>query len=102
MPADPGVSEVAATAARPDSGGAHRASRPQLFPTSRDAWLVLAERVVGDWAATLRAALLLVLAVAAAIMVIGLVFGIGPALATAILALLVFLGGRHRGGSVHR
>jgi hypothetical protein len=86
---------------RPDTG-AHRATRPHLFPTSRDAWLVLAERVVGDWAATLRTALLLVLAVAAAIMVIGLVFGLGPAVATAILAVLVFLAGRRRGGSVHR
>jgi hypothetical protein len=89
-------------ATRTDSGGAHRLTRPHLFPTSRDAWLVLAERAVGDWAATLRTALLLVLAVAAAIMVIGIVFGAGPALATAILALLVFLAGRDRGGSVHR
>lgn len=97
-----GTSVTDTAAARADSGGAHRVTRPQLFPTSRDAWLVLAERVVGDWAATLRAALLLVLAVAAAIMVIGIVFGAGPALATAILALLVFLAGRHRGGSVHR
>ena len=102
MPAAPGASEVNASAGRADSGGAHRAVRPHLFPTSRDAWLVLAERVVGDWAATLRAALLIVLAVAAAIMVIGIVFGAGPALATAILVLLVFLAGRHRGGSVHR
>ncbi|HEV7649201.1 MAG TPA: hypothetical protein VGP26_13670 [Actinophytocola sp.] len=101
-PARSGRSGASEVDARPDSGGAHRATRPHLFPTSRDAWLVLAERVVGDWAATLRAALLLVLAVAAAIMVIGIVFGIGPAVATAILALLAFLAGRHRGGSVHR
>ena len=95
-------SEVDTAATRADSGGAHRISRPHLFPTSRDAWLVLAERAVGDWAATLRTALLLVLAVAAAIMVVGIVFGAGPALATAILALLVFLYGRDRGGSIHR
>lgn len=87
---------------RRESGGAHRATRGQGLPTSRDDWLVLAERVVGDWAATLHAALLLVLAVAAVIMVIGLVFGLGPALATAFLAMLVFLAGRHRGGSLRR
>jgi len=96
------AAEVDIPAPRTDTGGAHRLTRPQLFPTSRDAWLVLAERVVGDWAATLRAALLLVLAVAAGIMVVAIVFGPGPALGAAILALLVFLGGRHRGGSVHR
>jgi hypothetical protein len=95
-------SELDTAATRGDSGGAHRITRPHLFPTSRDAWLVLAERAVGDWAATLRAALLLVLAVAAAIMVVGTVLGAGPALATAILALLVFLAGRDRSGSVHR
>jgi hypothetical protein len=87
---------------RRESGGAHRATRAHGLPTSRDDWLVLAERVVGDWAATLHAALLMVLAVAAVIMVIGLVFGTGPALATAFLALLVFLVGRRRGGSLRR
>lgn len=87
---------------RRESSGAHRATRGHGLPTSRDDWLVLAERVVGDWAATLRAALLMVLAVAAVIMVIGLVFGLGPALATAFLALIVFLVGRHHGGFRHR
>jgi hypothetical protein len=80
-----------------ESGGAHRVVRAHALPTSRDDWLVLAERAVGDWAATLRAALLLLLAVAAGIMVIGLLFGVGPALATAFLALLVFVVGRRRG-----
>jgi len=79
-----------------ESGGAHRAARAHALPTSRDDWLVLAERAVGDWAATLRAALLLLLAVAAGIMVIGLLAGVGPALAIAFLALLVFVVGRHR------
>jgi hypothetical protein len=71
--------------------------RAYALPASRDDWLVLAERVVGDWAGTLRAALLLVLAVAAVIMAVGLLFGVGIALATAFLALLVFLVGRRRG-----
>jgi hypothetical protein len=92
--------DVHTTPERPrasESGGAHRAVRAHALPTSRDDWLVLAERAVGDWAATLRAALLLFLAVAAVIMVIGLLVGVGPALATAFLALLVFVVGRHRG-----
>ncbi len=74
----------------------HARAHAHALPTSRDDWLVLAERVVGDWAATLRAALLLGLAVAAVIMVIGLVLGAGAALATAFLALLVFVAGRRR------
>lgn len=90
----------------PRSGGAHRADRGadrgHVLPTSRDDWLVLAERVVGDWAATLRAALLLVLAVAAMLMVIGIVFGVGPALAIAFVALLVLLAGRRRDGPDQR
>lgn len=80
-----------------ESGGAHRAPHGRGLPTSREDLLVLAERVVGDWAATLHAALLLLLAVCAAIVAVGIVFGVGPALATAFLALLVFLVGRHRG-----
>jgi len=89
------------TPARPrtsESGGAHRAARAHALPTSRDDWLVLAERAVGDWAATLREALLLFLAVAAGLMVIAFLFGVGPALAAAFLALLVFVVGRHRDG----
>jgi hypothetical protein len=93
-PAAPRTDEV-----RP-SGPRH--ARGRSLPSSRDDWLVLAERVVGDWAATLRSALLLGLAVTAVIMVIGLVFGTGAALATTFLALLVFLAGRRRGGPVRR
>jgi hypothetical protein len=91
------LADVESTPARPrvsESRGAHRAVRASALPTSRDDWLVLAERAVGDWAATLRVALLLFLAVAAGIMVIGILFGTGPALATAFLALLVFVAGR--------
>lgn len=81
---------------------AHRHRRAAVLPTSRDDWLVLAERVVGDWAATLRSALLLVLAVAAMLTVIGLVFGPGIALACALILLIVFLVGRRRDGSPRR
>jgi hypothetical protein len=82
----------------PERGARHRASRGLAVPTSRDDWLVLAERVVGDWAATLRAAMLLALALAAAIMVIGLVLGLGAALATAFVLLIVLVAGRRRDG----
>jgi hypothetical protein len=82
--------------------GAHRAGGGRGFPTSRDAWLVLAERVVGDWAATLRTALLLVLAVFAVLAMIGVAFGPEPAFAAAFLAFLVFLAGRDRGGLLRR
>jgi hypothetical protein len=90
---------------RPEPGsahGAHRAARRRAFPASRDDWLVLAERVVGDWAATLRGALLLVLAVGVGLIGIGVAFGLRPALATAFVALIVFLAGRRRSDSVHR
>ncbi|MPZ85089.1 MAG: hypothetical protein GEV28_33765 [Actinophytocola sp.] len=76
--------------------------RAAVLPASRDDWLVLAERVVGDWAATLRVAFLLVLAVAAVLTVIGLVFGPGIALASALIVLIVFLAGRRRDGSARR
>jgi hypothetical protein len=85
-----------------EAGAAPRAGRGLPLPTSRDDWLVLAERVVGDWAATLRAALLLLLAVAAVIMLVGVAFGAGPAMATAFLALLVFLAGRRRSDATRR
>lgn len=67
--------------------------------TSRDGWLRLAERVVGDWTATLRAALLLVLVFAGMVVSLGVAFGPGSALAASSVGLLVFLAGRRRGGS---
>lgn len=91
------VESVPAPRRASEPGGAHRAARAHGLPTSRDDLLILAERIVGDWAATLRAALFLLVAVVAAITVIGLVLGAGPALATGFLALLVFLAGRRRG-----
>jgi hypothetical protein len=87
---------------RRESGGMHRARRGRMVPTTRDDWLVLAERAVGDWAATLRTALLLVLAVAAGLTMIAVAFGPEPALAAGFLAFLVFLAGRDRGGLLRR
>ena len=68
-------------------------------PTSRDDWLRLAERAVGNWAATLRAALLLALLFAGMVMSIGIAFGVDSAAAAATVGLLVFLAGRTRGDS---
>lgn len=70
------------------------------IPKSGDDWLRLAERVVGDWAATLRNALLLLLAFAAMVVSIGFAFGVASAAAATAVGLLVFLAGRRRGGSV--
>lgn len=75
-----------------------RANRRSL-PISRDDWLRLAERAVGDWAATLRNALLLLLAFAGMIMLIGIAFGLESAAGATAVGLLVFLAGRRRGGS---
>ena len=99
--ADTTADVTAEPAPRPESGGAHRARRHRGFPASRDDWLVIAERVVGDWTSTLRAALLATLVVAAVLTTIGLVFGAVPALAAGGFALFVFLVGRRRGGSPH-
>jgi hypothetical protein len=68
-------------------------------PKSGDDWLRLAERVVGDWAATLRNALLLLLAFAAIAVSIGFAFGVESAAAAAAVGLVVFLAGRRWGGS---
>jgi hypothetical protein len=77
---------------------APRSGRGLALPTSRDDWLVLAERAVGDWASTLRSALLMLLVVAGAIMAVGVVFGAAAALASAGIVLLVYLVGRQRDG----
>ncbi|HWM06083.1 MAG TPA: hypothetical protein VNP92_27380 [Actinophytocola sp.] len=77
---------------------APRSGRGLALPTSRDDWLVLAERAVGDWASTLRSALLILLVVAGAIMAVGIVFGAAAALASAGIVLLVYLVGRQRDG----
>jgi hypothetical protein len=70
------------------------------MPTSRDDWLRLAEWAVGDWAATLRNALLLLLVFAAMITLIGIAVGVESAAAATVVGLIVFLAGRRRDGSV--
>jgi hypothetical protein len=69
------------------------------MPRSGDDWLRLAERVVGDWAATLRNALLLLLAFVAMVVSIGIALGVESAVAAAAVGLLVFLAGRRCGSA---
>ncbi|OLF11664.1 hypothetical protein BLA60_12080 [Actinophytocola xinjiangensis] len=70
------------------------------IPTTRDGWLRVAERVVGDWAATLRNAFVLLLAFAAMIALIGIAVGVESAGAAMAVGVVVFLFGRRRDGSV--
>ncbi|WP_143229521.1 hypothetical protein [Actinophytocola xanthii] len=72
--------------------------RRRFSPTARDDWLRLAEWLVGDWAATLRQALWMALLFLAVVLVIGVAFGLGIALATLAVGTVVFLAGRRRGG----
>jgi len=71
-----------------------------VIPTTRDGWLRLAERVVGDWAATLRNAFALLLLFAAMITLIGIAVGVESAAAATAVGVVVFLFGRRRDGSV--
>lgn len=77
-------------------------SRPRRVPVTRDDWLRLAERAVGDWASTLREALLMVVLFAGFLAAIGIAFGVTSAVFGAIAGLVVYLLGRRRGGSGHR
>jgi hypothetical protein len=60
---------------------------------TRHGWLCLAERALGDWATTLRAALLMLVGFAGVIVLIGVAFGLGGvvlgALAVAMWALIL-------------
>jgi hypothetical protein len=70
---------------------ARTASGPSWMLATRDAWLCLAERTLGDWASTLRAAFLMLIALAGMIVLIGVVFGFGGVLLGALLGSLVLL-----------
>ena len=65
-----------------------RSRRP--LPTTRDGWLLLAERTLGDWASTLHGAFLMLAAVAGLIVLIGLVFGFGGVALGALLGVIVW------------
>jgi hypothetical protein len=70
-----------------------------LRPALRDRVLRVAERAVGDWAPTLREALVRVVVFAVVLMVLGVVLGAEVAVAGAAVGLLMFLIGRRRSGS---
>jgi hypothetical protein len=71
-------------------------SRPDVL---RDRVLRLAELVVGDWAPTLREALVRVLVFAVVLVALGVAFGAEVAAAGAAVGVLMFLVGRRRAGS---
>ncbi|GAB1513821.1 hypothetical protein JCM33774_58630 [Actinophytocola sp. KF-1] len=69
-----------------------------LRPASRDRFLRVAERVVGDWAPTLREALVRVLVFAVVLVALGLTLGVEVAAAGAAVGFVMFLIGRRRTG----
>lgn len=73
-----------------------RPVRHALRPASRDRVLRVAERVVGDWAPTLREALVRVLVFAVVLVVLGIALGAEVAVAGAAVGFVMFLVGRRR------
>ena len=71
--------------------------RARNVPVSADDWLRIAEWVIGDWAATLRTALLVVVLFAGVLTGIGIAFGPEFALLGGITGAIVFLVGRLAG-----
>lgn len=70
-----------------------------LQPAMRDRFLRVAERAVGDWAPTLREALVRVLVFAVVLVALGVVLGVEVAAAGAAVGIVMFLIGRRRAGS---
>ena len=71
-----------------------------LRPVQRDRFLRVAERVVGDWAPTLREALVRVLVFAVVLVALGVTLGAEVAAAGAVVGFVMFLIGRRRTGSL--
>jgi len=65
----------------------------------KDSLLRVAERMVGGWAPTLRAAALRVVLFTLVLIAVGIAFGGGIALLGAALGVVMFLVGRHRAGA---
>jgi hypothetical protein len=68
--------------------------RARRVPVSADDWLRIAEWLIGDWAATLRTALLVVVLFAGTLTVVGIAFGPEFAMLGGITGAVVFLAGR--------
>jgi hypothetical protein len=86
----------------PELSGTPAPRRPAshaLRPALRDRVLRVAERAVGDWAPTLREALVRVLVFAVVLVALGVVFGVEVAAAGAAVGFVMFLIGRRRTGS---
>lgn len=76
-----------------------RPAKHTLRPVARDRVLRVAERVVGDWAPTLREALVRVLVFAIVLAALGITLGAEVAAAGATVGFVMFLIGRRRAGS---
>jgi hypothetical protein len=68
--------------------------RARHLPVSADDWLRIAEWLIGDWAATLRTALLVLVLFAGVLTGIGFAFGPEFALLGGITGAVIFLVGR--------
>ncbi len=75
---------------------APRAPSDAPLPVRRDRWLRVAELVVGDWAPTLREALLRVVLFVLVLVALGVLFGAGISLLGAVIGALMFLVGRRK------
>jgi hypothetical protein len=87
--------------ARPEPSTAPQVRRVPVPPRAalKDRLLRVAELAVGDWAPTLREALLRVLLFAVVLVALGIAFGAGVAVAGAAVGFVMFLVGRRRAGS---
>ena len=86
----------------PEAAEAPAPRRPAshaLRPALRDRVLRVAERAVGDWAPTLREALVRVLVFAVVLVALGVTLGVWVAAAGAAVGFVTFLIGRRRAGS---
>jgi ABC-type sugar transport system permease subunit len=79
---------------------APRAASDQPVRMPRDRWLRAAELAVGDWAPTLREALLRTVLFTIVLVALGMVVGAGIALLGAVIGVLMFLVGRRKPDSV--
>lgn len=84
--------------ARPVAPRQRRTPAP-VRVTPNDRLLRVAELVVGDWAPTLREALLRVVLFTGVLVALGIAFGSGVALTGALVGFVMFLAGRSRRGA---
>jgi hypothetical protein len=83
---------------RPSEPSDDRVATPADSST-KDRVLLVAEQVVGDWAPTLRDALVRVLVFVAVLLAVGIAFGVGVAVVFALIGVVMFLAGRCGAGT---